>query len=76
MHHDEQRRPVFFDLRALVALLRVFDGELVQVELLLQRGQLAGLRILQRDPDEAVAAIEVRAHLAQRNVAEPSARAR
>jgi hypothetical protein len=54
VQHDEQRRAVLVDLRPLVALLRVFDRELVEAELLLQRRQLGGLGILQRDPDEAV----------------------
>ena len=43
-HHDEQRRSVFVDLRPLVALLGVFDGELVKAELFLQHGELARVR--------------------------------
>ena len=68
--HDEQRRAVLVDLRPLVALLRVFDRQLVQAELFLQRRELGRLGILQRHPDEAIAPGEMRAHLGQRNVGE------
>ena len=64
VQHDEERRAVLLDLRPLVAVLRVFDGELVQTELVLQRSQLGGVRILERDPDEAVRPAQVRSDLA------------
>ena len=65
---DEQRRAVFVDLRPLVALLRVFNRQLVKAELLLQRRQFLGLRILERDPDEAIRPLQVRADFAERDV--------
>ena len=55
----EQRVAVFLDLGTLVAVARVLDRELVQVEFLLHRGELARPGILQRDPDEAVGAADV-----------------
>ena len=67
---DEQRRPVLVDLRPLMALLRVFNRQLVKAELCLERRQLAWLRVLQRDPDEAIRPQQMRVDLAERNVGE------
>ena len=71
MNSDDPYSSIF---GALMPLLGVFDGELVEVELLLQHGQLARFRILDGDPDEAIAAVEMIAHLAERNVASRSPR--
>ncbi len=68
VQHDEQRRSVFFDLRALMAFLRILDRQLVERELFLQRRQLGRFRILHRHPDKAIAPLKVQAHLGQRDV--------
>jgi hypothetical protein len=65
---NKERRSVLVELGALVALLCVFDRQLVEIEFLLKRHQLRWLRVLQGDPDEAVASLEVRAHLCERDV--------
>jgi hypothetical protein len=51
-----------------MALLRVFDRQLVKSELLLQDCQFIRLGILERDPDKTIAALEVRPHRGQRDV--------
>ena len=38
--HDKQRAVVFFDLRPLMAMLGVFQGEIVQAEFFLHRLKL------------------------------------
>ena len=59
VHHDEERRAVLVDLRPLVALLRVFNRELVKAELFLQRRQLRRFGVFQGDPDETVGTSEI-----------------
>jgi hypothetical protein len=70
LQHDEQRRAVLLDLGALVPVLSVFDRELVEVELLLQRGEFPGRRVLQRQPDEASGRGQVLPDVADRDVGE------
>jgi hypothetical protein len=43
VEHDEERRAVLIHLRPLVAVLRVFDGQLVKGKLLLQRREFSRL---------------------------------
>ena len=52
LQDDEDVLVVVLDLRSLVRILRVLDGELVQAEQLLQALQLAGLGLVDADPDE------------------------
>lgn len=59
MQNDEQRVSKLFDFWTLVAVLCVFDCELVQVELLLHFGKFFGRCIQQRDPDKAAWAVHV-----------------
>jgi len=70
LQHGEQRVSVLFDLRPLVAVARVFDGQLVQAELFAHFLELGRLRILEADPDEAVGAFDILADGFLRNVAE------
>ena len=44
--HDEQPVPVLFDLRSLVGVVRVFNGEIVQLELPLHTGQQRHVRFV------------------------------
>jgi hypothetical protein len=48
--HDEQRVAILFDLRPLVGVVRVFNGEIVQLELPLHTGQKRHVRFVQPDP--------------------------
>ena len=56
-----------------MALLRVFDGQFVQAEFVLQRSQLVWFGVFEGDPDEAVGPGEILPDLTQRNVGEPLA---
>ena len=74
MQHDEHRVAVFLDLRPLVAVAGVLDGEFMQVELFLQVRKFLGLRIFQRHPDETFRAVEISADIDGRDmVGEPFA---
>jgi hypothetical protein len=59
MEHREERIAVLLDLRPLMAVLRVLDGEFVQAELLRHVREFARAGLLQRDPDEAVGQVPV-----------------
>ena len=59
VQHGEQRVAVLLDLGPLVAVVRVLDRQLVQVELVLHLGELGGVGVAQRHPDEAVRAADV-----------------
>ena len=48
--HDEQPVTILLDLRSLVGVVRVLDGEIVQLELLLYAGQERDIRFVQPDP--------------------------
>ena len=61
---------VLFDLRPLVAVHRVFDGQVVQAELLLRLLELGLGGVAQRHPDEAPRAREVIADGFDRDVGE------
>jgi hypothetical protein len=63
VQHREERIAVFLDFRALMAVAGVFDGELMQVEFLLHRGEFPGPRILERDPYETLRPAHVLADL-------------
>ena len=52
--HDEQGVAVALELRALVGDDRVLDGQLVQLELVGQRGQLVLVGAVQPDPGHGV----------------------
>ncbi len=56
---DEQRLPVLLDFRALMPVAGIVDRQLVQSELLLHRGQLGVVRLVQRDPHEAARPLEM-----------------
>ena len=73
VQHDEQRVAVLLDLRPLVAVARVLDRELVQVELLLHLLELGLGGVLERHPDEAAGPREVVADLAHVDVGELAA---
>ena len=49
--HDEQTFTILLDLRSLVRVVRVFDGEIVQLELALHARQERHVRFMQSDPD-------------------------
>ena len=72
LQHGEQRVAVLLDLRPLVAVTRVLDRELVQPELLLHGSELLGRGVLERHPDEAVAAADPASDLLDRNVLDPA----
>jgi len=48
--HDEQAVAILFDLRSLVGVVRVFNGEIVQLELPLHTGQERHVWFVQPDP--------------------------
>ena len=52
LQDDEDVLVVVLDLRSLVRILRVLNGELVQAEQLLQAIEVAGLGLVDADPDE------------------------
>ena len=52
--HDEERRAVLFNLRALMATMRVFYGQVVESKLHLERLELLSIGIPDRHPHEAV----------------------
>jgi hypothetical protein len=54
LEHEEERVAVELELRPLVRLDRVLDGQLVQVELAPDRVELARARLVEPDPDECV----------------------
>ena len=54
VHHHEERVAILLDLGSLVAMVRVFDGQLVEVELDLHLLELSLAGITQGDPHEAV----------------------
>ena len=68
---DEQRVFVLLDLRPLMRVVGVFDGEIVQVELALHLAEQVFGRLVHADPDEAILILE---HLVDRldlDVADP-----
>ena len=67
---DEQRVVVLLDLRPLVALARVLDGERMEAELRRHLVDLFLRRLEQRDPDEALGPRHVVADVGHRDVAE------
>jgi hypothetical protein len=64
----EQRLAILFNLRPLMAMMRVFDREIVQTELALHRFELVFIRISQRDPDKTIGAADIAVNLADGNV--------
>ena len=70
VQYREQRVAVLLDLRTLVAVASVFDGEIVQAELELHLLELFGGRVLERHPDEALRPPDVLADLVDRTVGE------
>ncbi len=64
VQHGEDRIAVFLDLGTLVAVVGVLHRQRVQVELVLHLGQLGGVGVPQRHPDEAVRAADVGLDLA------------
>src|SRR5689334_4093283 len=70
MQHREQGFTVLLDFRTLMALARVLDRELVQVELLCHLVELRLRGLEQSHPDEAIGAMDVFADVGDRNVGE------
>jgi hypothetical protein len=70
MQHDEEGAVIFFDFWALMTMLGVFDGELVQTKFLLHYRQLVRFGIFDSNPDETVGTGDVRADLADGDVGE------
>ena len=64
---------IFFYFWPLVAVLRVFNREFMQPELLLHRLKLSRLGIRERDPDETVRAGDIGTDFTYRNVGELAA---
>src|SRR5688572_5274893 len=64
----EQRVTVFLELRPLMALACVFDGERMQVEFALHLIQRLLIRLEQGDPDEAVGLVDVEMDVADVDV--------
>ena len=73
LQDGEQRIAVFLDLGPLVTVARVVDRQLVQIEFLLHHLQLGGLRVLERDPDEAIGPLEVFADILDGDIGELAA---
>lgn len=73
LYHDEQRVAVGLDLGALVGVVGILDGEVVQVELFLQLFQQRFVRLVQADPDEAVVLGQHVADRVQRDIADTAA---
>lgn len=66
--HHEQRVAVALGLGPLVRLERIFDGQIVQAELVLQLVQHRFLRLVQANPDKAIRALQHVADLLQADV--------
>ena len=73
LQDGEQRIAVLLDLRALVTLARVLDGELVEAELERHLVQLLARGLEQRNPDEAVRTADVFADVLNRDVGDLAA---
>ena len=65
---DEQRVAILFELRPLVRMLGVLDGEVVQVELALHPVQELAARLPQADPDDMTVLLRPGARLVDRDV--------
>src|SRR5262249_25550579 len=69
----EERAPVLLDLRPLVAVAGILDGEGMEFELLLHLRQLRLAGVPERHPDEAVRSFHVFVDLARADLSEPLA---
>ena len=65
---DEQRIAILFELRPLVRMLGVLDGEVVQAELALHPVQEIAARLPQADPDDMPVLLGPHARLVDRDV--------
>ena len=68
---DEQRVAILLELRPLVRMLGVLDGEVVQVELALHPAQEIAARLPQADPDDMPVLFGPDARLVDRDVGDP-----
>jgi hypothetical protein len=73
--HHEHRVLVQLELGSLVCVVGVFDGEIVQPELLLHGAQDVLLRFVQTKPDELVVALESPANLLDADIRNSNATA-
>jgi hypothetical protein len=56
--HDEERVFVLLDFRPLMRLVGVFDGQVVQAELLLDAAEQCLVRLVEAEPDEAIVLLQ------------------
>ena len=66
----KQGIPILFDLRALVAMMGILDGQLVQAEFTFQSIEFGRVRISQRHPHEVLGTFEIVANFLNRNLAQ------
>ena len=71
--HDEQRVAILLDLRMLVRLAGILDGEIVQAELRLHARQQFGAGLEQADPDHVTRPPRPLAGLIDRDLLDPAA---
>ena len=71
--HDEERVLVTFDFGPLVRRKRVFDGELVEAELLLYLPKESLIGLVQANPHERVRAFEDVTDVVERDLADSAA---
>ncbi len=70
---DEQAVAVLLDLRPLMGVARVLDGEIVQAELALNPPQELVGRLVQADPDDVAGLLRPGAGVLDRDVDDPPA---
>ena len=70
LQDGKQRVAVLLDLGPLMAVSRVLDGQVRQVEFLLHLLELGRRRVLQPDPDEATGTLQIVADRLLRDVGE------
>ena len=69
-HDDEERVVVALDFRPLMRGKRVFDGQIVEAELLLHFPQQRLVRLVEANPHERVGALDDIADVVERDLAD------
>jgi hypothetical protein len=64
----EKRFAVLFDLGPLMAILCIFDGQLMEAKLFSHGFELGRLRIRERNPNKAVGLVDEEMNLIDRNI--------
>jgi hypothetical protein len=73
LKNHEKGFAVLFDLGPLMAVLCIFDGQLMQAKLFSHRFELRRLRIRESDPDKAVGLVDKEMNLVNRNISKLAA---